>query len=48
MRASDVRVLVDGLDHPEGVAYDAGSGVLYTGGEEGQLYRVDAERHSFT
>ena len=48
MRASDVHVLIDGLDHPEGVAYDRGSAALYTGGEEGQLYRVDAERHSFT
>jgi gluconolactonase len=34
-------VLVDGLDHPEGVAYDRASGALWCGGEDGQLYRVD-------
>lgn len=37
------RVLVDGLDHPDGVAYDHASGVLYAGGEEGQVYQVDIE-----
>src|SRR5918992_1314313 len=34
------RVLVDGLDHPEGVAYDPEAGVVWAGGEDGQLYRV--------
>src|SRR5918996_6018687 len=34
------RVLVDGLDHPEGVAYDPAAEVLWAGGEGGQLYRV--------
>jgi gluconolactonase len=34
------RVLVDGLDHPEGVAYEPDSGVIWAGGEDGQLYRV--------
>jgi gluconolactonase len=34
------RVLVDGLDHPEGVAYDPARGVLYAGGEAGQIYRI--------
>jgi gluconolactonase len=34
------RVLVDGLDHPEGVAWDPDAGVLWAGGEAGQLYRV--------
>jgi gluconolactonase len=34
-------VLVDGLDHPEGVAYDHAAGVLYAGGETGQVYAVD-------
>jgi gluconolactonase len=34
-------VLVDGLDHPEGVCWDAGAGVVWAGGEAGQLYRVD-------
>jgi gluconolactonase len=37
------RVLVDGLDHPEGVAYDRASGALWAGGEAGQLYRVDLD-----
>lgn len=35
-------VLVDDLDHPEGVAYDPDADVLWAGGEEGQLYCVDA------
>jgi gluconolactonase len=35
------RVLVDGLDHPEGVCWDPGAACLYAGGEDGQLYRVD-------
>jgi gluconolactonase len=34
------RVLVDGLDHPEGVAYDPAADVLWAGGAAGQLYRV--------
>jgi gluconolactonase len=34
------RVLVDGLDHPEGVAYDPEADVIWAGGEDGQLYRV--------
>jgi sugar lactone lactonase YvrE len=34
------RPLGGGLDHPEGVAWDADDGVLYAGGEAGQLYRV--------
>lgn len=38
-----VEVLVDGLDHPEGVAYDHASGALYAGGEQGQLYLVDID-----
>lgn len=37
-----VRVLVAGLDHPEGVTVDADGG-LYAGGEAGQVYRVDPE-----
>jgi gluconolactonase len=34
------RTLGGGLDHPEGVAWDPGAGVLYAGGEAGQIYRV--------
>lgn len=33
-------VLVDGLDHPEGVAWDPGTGSVVAGGELGQVYRV--------
>lgn len=47
MRDVAAEVLVDGLDHPEGVAYDHGSGVLYAGGEDGQVYAVDIEARSF-
>ena len=39
-----LRVLVDGLDHPEGVCWDptaVGGGCVYAGGEDGQLYRVE-------
>ena len=35
------RVLVDGLDHPEGVAYDPAANRVYAGGEDGQIYGVD-------
>lgn len=44
---SSISVLVDGLDHPEGVAYDHGSGILYAGGEDGQVYEVDVAEGSF-
>ena len=32
------RVLVDGLDHPEGVCWDPDARRLYAGGEAGQIY----------
>jgi len=38
-----LEMLVDGLDHPEGVAYDPRDGSVWAGGEEGQLYRVDPD-----
>src|ERR1043165_2884027 len=38
-----IESLVDGLDHPEGVAYDPVSGAVWAGGEAGQLYRVDLD-----
>ncbi len=36
----ELRVLADGLDHPEGLAWDP-AGSIIAGGEDGQLYRVD-------
>lgn len=44
---SRIETLVDGLDHPEGVAWDPAAGVLWAGGEGGQLYRVDVERRTW-
>jgi gluconolactonase len=32
--------LVEGLDHPEGVAWDPDAEVIYAGGEGGQLYAI--------
>jgi gluconolactonase len=45
MPATDTRVevLVDGLDHPEGVCWDPDARCLYAGGEDGQLYRIDLD-----
>jgi gluconolactonase len=40
-------VLVDGLDHPEGVAYDHRRKILYAGGEEGQVYAIDVATRTF-
>jgi len=45
--AAPVAVLVDGLDHPEGVCWDPVAGVAWAGGEAGQLYHVDVEEQSF-
>jgi gluconolactonase len=36
----DIRILSAGLDHPEGVALGP-DGLLYAGGEAGQIYQVD-------
>lgn len=44
---TQVSVLVDGLDHPEGIACGPEGGV-YAGGEAGQVYRVDIDRAEFT
>lgn len=38
-----LRTLVDGLDHPEGVCWSPREGLLYAGGEAGQLYRFALE-----
>lgn len=43
-----IRTLVEGLDHPEGVAWDACANAVWAGGEDGQVYRVDVERRTFT
>jgi sugar lactone lactonase YvrE len=37
---SDLRLLASGLDHPEGIATGP-DGLLYAGGEAGQVYRID-------
>ena len=39
VRLSQFTTLVDGLDHPEGVAWGA-DGNWYAGGEAGQVYRI--------
>ena len=39
---TDVSVLVEGLDHPEGIAWGL-DGYVYAGGEAGQIYRIDIE-----
>jgi sugar lactone lactonase YvrE len=38
-----IEILVDGLDHPEGVCWDPVAGVVWAGGEAGQVYRVDLD-----
>ena len=45
MRATEV--LVFGLDHPEGVCWDAERGCVWAGGEAGQVYRVELEERTF-
>ena len=37
------RELADGLNHPEGVAWDPFDGLVYAGGEGGELYAVTLE-----
>src|SRR5918911_692977 len=39
---ADLRTVAEGLDHPEGVATGP-DGLLYAGGEAGQVYRIDPE-----
>jgi gluconolactonase len=39
---SQISVLVEGLDHPESIAWGQ-DGYAYAGGEAGQLYRIDIE-----
>jgi gluconolactonase len=43
---SQVRVLAEGLDHPECVAVDA-DGAVWAGGEGGQFYRIDQAAGTF-
>lgn len=45
--SADVAMLVDGLDHVEGVAWGL-DGYCYAGGEAGQIYRVDIEQGTAT
>ncbi len=42
-----ISMLVEGLDHPEGVAYGA-DGFAYAGGEAGEIYRIDVDRAAVT
>lgn len=42
-----ISILVDGLDHPEGVAWGP-DGYLYAGGEAGQVYRIDTDSGDVT
>jgi len=42
----DLRTLVNGLDHPEGVALGPDQ-MLYAGGEAGQVYRIDPSAGAF-
>jgi gluconolactonase len=41
----DFTIFADGLDHPEGLAFD-NEQVLWAGGELGQIYRIDASGRS--
>jgi gluconolactonase len=43
MIGHDLRTIVDGLDHPEGVCWSPSDQVVYAGGEAGQLYRFPLE-----
>ncbi|MBL8582533.1 MAG: hypothetical protein JNL61_09955, partial [Rhizobiaceae bacterium] len=36
----DLRLVADGLDHPECVCWCPSADSLYAGGEHGQIYRV--------
>lgn len=36
-------MLVEGLDHPEGVCWDPRAGAVFAGGEAGQVYRVSLD-----
>ena len=43
---TQVSILVDGLNHPEGIAWGL-DGYVYAGGEAGQIYRIDLKRRQF-
>jgi gluconolactonase len=40
---SEMSIFAEGLDHPEGLAFDA-DGALWAGGEAGQIYRISEGR----
>ena len=39
---TDISILVEGLDHAEGIAWGL-DGYAYAGGEAGQIYKIDIE-----
>ena len=42
-KETQISTLVEGLDHPEGIAWGL-DGHVYAGGEAGQIYRVNIDR----
>lgn len=44
---TQISVLVEGLDHPEGIAWGL-DGYAYAGGEAGQIYRIDIEKRELS
>lgn len=42
---TQISVLVEGLDHPEGIAWGL-DGYAYAGGEAGQVYRIDIDKQT--
>lgn len=43
VRGPGLRTVIEGLDHPEGVCWSPADGLVYAGGEAGQLYRFSLD-----